>query len=172
MNAKNYDFEKEMTIKNLKLLREKLKTVNPKNFKMDGYLYRHECRTTGCALGHCTVIAELIPLEKDKDSGYIDFNKYCRRIFPYVEKMKSAWLWLFSLEWAEYQNTPQDAVWRIDKLFELGFDFFEKREGPYNHCDNPNWKFATRDKCLLEKINQEEEKENHGIERTILQKVQ
>ena len=101
------------------------------------------------------MIPELNPdkiSREDADyKGSYYFPKYGRKIFPYLYeclyveyRTKNSWLWLFDSEWSDIQSTIKDAIWRIDKLLEHGFDFFENEQ---------NWTYHTRDKCIIKRKN-------------------
>jgi hypothetical protein len=89
--------------------------------------HRLECGTIGCAVGHgpCAGI--------DPEPGE-EWTCYSDRVF--VEHGSDEWDWLFDMEWADVDNTPQGAAARIRYLLEHGlpYDWQAQHGGAVSLC--------------------------------------
>ena len=130
-------FKRTTTGERLMLLKEFLKKVDPKKFNMDtfrssddkfekDYISKTNCGTVGCALGWAPFIAGLEPIREDFGPESLDWERYSGRIFPDMTGLGS-WEWLFDCMWSKFQPTPNDAVWRIEKLLKYGPHFFNNK---------------------------------------------
>lgn len=131
-----------MNKENLKLLRDYLRRpVLQAHFDMRQFdddrvdeLVRTTCGTVGCALGHATYA--VTPKRKGED-----WDDYSKRALG-IEELSDEWLWCFSDQWADVDNTPTGAAARIDYLLEHG-------ELPGDWCDQM---FGIKQPCYLDLV--------------------
>ena len=103
-----------MNKKNLKLLVEGLKTLEPNQFDMDQYI--NDCGTVRCMVGWATTFKGLEPIDDDYDDyDGVDYDSYSDRVF---ETNSDQWKWCFSGRWVDTDNTVEGAIKRIEYLIE------------------------------------------------------
>ena len=83
------------------------------------YESKNNCGTAGCALGWAPFIKGLEPVKKEffKREDF-SWALYTRRVFDIsvVDTSCAFWMWLFSWDWKDIDNTPQGAAKRIRYL--------------------------------------------------------
>lgn len=141
--------DKEITIKNLKIVLEKLPELAKKDpriiedFNMwdlgcySGTSFENPiCGTQGCLLGNA---ARVLPLTRDlfktdikgevTSFSYTAFNKV---YFPYIGAFGSLWSFLFSVIWDGYQPTFEQAMNRLKYAIDMGLEL-----GEWNYQNAP-----------------------------------
>lgn len=119
-----------MNIENLKRAQEFISGIHPEKFCM--YEFRDdfkrktpECDSVGCIIGHCTAldIDNVMKNHRFPTTLNIDFDGWGREFFDLdldsVEGRQKA-QYLFASSWAddERTNTPEHAVYRIQKIID------------------------------------------------------
>ena len=113
-----------MNKKNLLKLADFLEKLPQENFDMayrrwDGkkevhfYKSSDNCGTIGDVMGWAPFVEGLYPLDQEFFDDKLFWPKYESRVFHVDGR---AWVWLFSSDWAEIDNTPQGAARRIRYL--------------------------------------------------------
>ena len=79
----------------------------------DGNKFSHECGSTGCVIGHCTILDDFqnIPFN---DIGEIDFEKWSEN-FTGLKPFYKVWNWCFSPRWP---NIKEQILLRIKYLID------------------------------------------------------
>lgn len=92
-------------------------------------VYNH-CGTSACAVGHGPLAG--IHIKKTED-----WSDYSTRVFidQYKENGSTAWGFLFSGEWSQYDNTPKGAAARIWYMLENGTPVNRFSEVDYQNID-------------------------------------
>lgn len=119
-----------INIENLRKLSTFLKTVPQEKFDMEwfridgegscNFISRHNCGTSGCALGWAPLVPGLEDVREDYYStlntpAVLKFYRYCKRVFN-LDNNNEIWLYLFSDSWTNFDNTPIGAANRIDTI--------------------------------------------------------
>jgi hypothetical protein len=124
---KHFPIPETINIENLEKMAQYVENLPQSVFDMNHYRYgtygeeyhfHKECRTTGCILGHCTIL-DIKPLPM-KENG-IDFSLWCYHftgINPFLNL--DIFDFLFSGKWKSQDNTPQGAAQRIRYFLEYG----------------------------------------------------
>lgn len=101
---------------------------NYKHFDMETFAYSEEheevptseiqngkfsCGTVACAVGHGPAAGITFCPSDLEPNGYPGWLKYSERFVP---SGSPEWIWCFSDEWAEFDNTPRGAAARIRHL--------------------------------------------------------
>ena len=140
-----------MNKKNLQILANHLKTIDPQKFDMSTFNRIHAfpeigeeytCNTAGCIAGHAPMIPGFEFNEKDTKGVFdtICWAKYIHRIFDISEVSdENLWLWIFGGNWSAVDNTIKGAVKRIEYTLKYGLpeNWYAQQEGllPLSYLD-------------------------------------
>lgn len=124
---KHFPIPKKINIENLQKMAQYVDNLPQSVFDMNYYRFAKfgefysfykECRTTGCILGHCTIL-DIKPLPM-KVNG-IDFLLWCYQ-FTGINAFYDSKIFdfLFHCKWKFIDNTPKGAAQRIRYFLEYG----------------------------------------------------
>ena len=74
----------------------------------------HECKSVGCVIGHCVILDNWENVPKDDLFGiyYMEWSEK----FTGLRGLSYKWIYAFSGDWKQHDNTPKGAAERLRKL--------------------------------------------------------
>jgi hypothetical protein len=115
-----------MNRENLQRMADYIRTIPQEKFDMSVFrdgndAFSSECKTVGCAVGHCTILDDRpLPITLNGEINYLNWSMEFTGLDTGPGCGNPEWQWCFSPYWVITDNTPEGAARRIEWLLANG----------------------------------------------------